>query len=301
MGLRSSTYVRGRRCTADWPSTFTLNPDPTSAMAVRPALLAIALLLTPYATHAQGSPNWLAVPGWINPDSTAKRSDPIIGGVYYETGYPVAATILTGGQMIGIDLALRGAFRYHDSRGVAHGRSLATSASGVALAVATSMIASHYAPWAARQGNARRYAEAEARARELRESIPRPLAGLAVGDTVFARGAAGATTPRYSVSARISAEELYFLPSGAVASPADSTQALRIVSIRRRAPSPAVAPIALGFLTGIGGAIALCAKRFEYCYPYSTMWAATTAGFGVGWLFPSTVSRTVPTSVAPRR
>jgi hypothetical protein len=266
------------------------------------AVFATTLFLAPLATlHAQRDSSWIAVPGWINPDSADKRStDPVIGGVYYETGYPITATILSGAEMIGIDLAFRGAFRYHDSHGIAHGRSLATSAAGIALAAATSAIAKHFAPWAARQGNARRLADAEAHAHELRDSPRRPLAGLVLGDTVFARGVARSNTPGYQVSANLSADDLSFRPGGEVAGRADSAQSLRIISIRRNAPSPHLAPIALGFVAGLGGAVALCAKQFEHCYPYTTMWASTTAGFAVGWLFPTTMRRTLSTTVVPR-
>ena len=54
------------------------------------------------------------------------QAQPILGGLFYETGYPVTATLVSGAQMVGVDLMFRGTFRYHDSHGIAHGRSLAT-------------------------------------------------------------------------------------------------------------------------------------------------------------------------------
>ena len=272
-------------------------------MRLSTALLAAALLVASRtATHAQEGSSWIAVPGWINPDSAVRKgqAQPILGGLLYETGYPVTATLVSGAQMVGVDLMFRGAFRYHDSHGIAHGRSLATSASGFALTMAVAAIAKYSAPWAARQSNARRLAAAEGRARGLDASSHPPLAGLEPGDTVLARGAALSMARGYAVSGRLAAEDLVFRGRGDVASRADSAQPVRVTGVWRRVRSPNLAPIALGFVGGVAGAITLCAKQFEHCYPYSTMWGATTAGYGIGLLFPTMMGRTISTSVVPR-
>src|SRR5262245_43669246 len=219
--LRSSTYARRRTQAVGWVVDSPTNrSDPPIDMRRSFATIALGtlLLVSPFASFRAQTRSWLVVPGWINPDSADRRQEPIAGGVFYETGYPITATVLSGAEMIGIDLALRGAFRYHDSRGVAHGRSLATSAGGLVLFGVATGLAKHFAPWAARHGNARRIAEAEARAREVREASHRPLAGLATGDTVLARGAARSNARGFTVSASISAEELYFRGGGEVAS-----------------------------------------------------------------------------------
>ena len=97
-----------------------------------------------------------------------------------------------------------------------------------------------------------------------------------------------------------SAEDLAFRPDGMVAPRADSTQAFRVVAVRREVRSTNAVTIAVGFLTGLGGTIALCAKRTEDCYPYTTMWATTSLGYGLGRLMPIPFTATMPAAVVRR-
>jgi hypothetical protein len=251
--------------------------------------------------HAQSEKSWLAVPGWINPDSVSGQlTGPVLGDVFFQTGYPVTATLLTGAQMASVDLIFHGAFRYHDSRGVAHGRNWLMSLSGVALGLATNAIAKSMAPSAARRANAERVAEAEAHARDLATSTAKPLPGLAIGDTVNVRSPNGSTRSGFVVSAALSGDQLYFREDGSVRTRADSTQPLRLTSVRRHVRGANPVPMALGFVAGLGGAIFVCAKAFEGCFPYTTMFATSAVGYNVGRLMPVTLPRTMKTTAVPR-
>ena len=268
----------------------------------RATTLALAAFLVGAATaRAQSDKSWLAVPGWINPDSASHQlSSAVLGDVFYQTGYPVTATLLAGAHMASVDLIFHGAFRYHDSGGVAHGRNWLMSLSGVALGVATTEIAKRMAPSAARRANAERLAEAEAHARELATSTTKPLPGLLIGDTVTVRSPNGSTRSGFFVSATLAGDQLSFRDDGSVRTRADTTQLLRLTSVRRRVRAANPAPMALGFLAGLGGAIVVCAKAFEGCFPYTTMFATSAVGYNVGRLMPVSLPRTIKTTAVPR-
>jgi len=270
--------------------------------APRATMLALATLLgSAVAGQAQADKSWLAVPGWIHPDSAARHPNtPFFANVFDQSGFPVSTTLLTGAEMAGIDLVIRGAFRYHDSRDAAHGRSWLVSLSGVAVATAASAILKNMAPSAARRANAERIAEAEARARELAASTTKPLPGLAIGDTVNVRSLNGSTRSGFVVSATLPSDQLTFREDGSVRTRADSTQPLRLASIRRHVRAANPVPMLLGFVGGLGGAVVVCAKAFEGCFPYTTMFATSTAGYALGRLMPITIARSITTTAVRR-
>jgi len=188
----------------------------------------------------------------------------------------------------------------HRVADVAADTSWLTSLGGVALGVTATAIARSIAPSAARRANAERIAEAEALARQLAASTTKPLRGLALGDTVNVRSQSGSTSTGFVVSATLPGGQLYFREDGSVRSRVDSTQALRVASVRRHVRAANPVPMALGFVGGLGGAIVLCAKRFEACFPYTTIWATSTAGYGLGRLMPTTVTRAIPATTIRR-
>jgi hypothetical protein len=227
----------------------------------------------------------LAVPGWSDPRTAWQRSsNPISGGVAFESGRPLTGHLLTATQAAGTDLIVRSVFRYRDAAGNAHGRSWQSAAAGFALSAIALEVGKSMAPDMVRQANARRLDEARRRAEALRLRGATVLPGLDFGDTIRL---IPASTPPRTIPSEIrivAASDVKFSGDGdsRILTAGDGAATpYRITSVLLHdddAPRHAKG-LSIGMAVGMVGGIAACVARFEYCYPYTTMWGAATAGY----------------------
>jgi hypothetical protein len=227
----------------------------------------------------------VVVPGWNDPGTAWTRvSTPVAGGVAFDSGQPLAGHLLTATQAVGTDLIVRSVFRYRDASGHVHGRSWQSAGLGFALSFLALEIGKSTAPGMVRQANERRLAEARQKAESTRLRGSIALPGLDEGDTIRVIPANTPTRERPTeirilpaASSRFIGErDQRIVPIGG-----DAATPYRITSVLLHdddAPRHANGAFG-GLMTGMIGGIATCFARFEYCYPYTAMWGATSIGY----------------------
>jgi hypothetical protein len=252
-------------------------------MGMRRLSMSLALLGSASLLGAQQ----LVIPGWRDPETAWRRNAaPVTGAIAYESGYPLVGHLLTGTQMLGTDLVIRSVFRYRDAAGHVHGRSWQSALAGFVLSGVSIKAGEAMAPRMVRNANARRVAEARDQFESARAAGLVMLSGLAADDTV--RLVPAGTSPRETPTEvrYLRATEARFSSDGdghIVRISRDSATLYRITSVklanddaRRHAKG-----LAAGLTVGMVGGIAACVARFQYCFPYTAMWASASAGYYV--------------------
>jgi hypothetical protein len=240
--------------------------------------------LVPMVFASVAGAQQVVVPGWNDPRTAWQRSAPVAGGIAFDSGRPITGHLLTAAQALGTDLMVRSVFRYHDAAGHAHGRSWQSAASGFALSMIAVGIAKSLAPDMVRQANERRLAEARQRAEAVRLSGSTVLPGLEPGDTIRLipansppRGTASEIRIVAATNARFVADHdpRIVMTTGDAGGPYRITSALLHSDDAARHANG----LSIGLATGFVGGLATCIARFEYCYPYTAMWAGAAAGY----------------------